>query len=215
VKKISPSKISFGFSFVIVGVVFVACFSLVVALLNSDLLGKVSYAKEVSISKVEELRGQEVEKREVNPIGLPVRIIIPKISVNAKLEHVGLTAQGAVGVPKGPVSAAWYNLSSHPGDIGSAIITGHYGRWKSGVFTVFNQLNKLKKGDKVLIEDEKGVSITFIVRELRIYALTEEVSQVFSANDTKAHLNLITCAGIWNPLLKSYPKRLVVFTERE
>lgn len=145
---------------------------------------------------------------------LPVRIKIPKINVDAILEHVGLTSRGGVDIPEGPVNAAWFKFGPRPGDPGNAIIIGHYG-WKNNIVAVFDNIYKLVKGDKVYIEDEDGKIITFIVRESRSYNPEADSSFVFVSNDDKSHLNLITCEGIWNKALKSYSKRLVVFTDRE
>lgn len=146
---------------------------------------------------------------------LPIRLKIPKIKINATLEQIGLTADGAVGVPKGILNAAWFKESPRPGEGGSAIIDGHFGRWKNGKPAIFNNLYKLRKGDKIYIEDEAGNSTTFIVREFRTYSSNDDVSKVFDLNDNKAHLNLITCEGIWDKISKTYSKRLVIFTDKE
>jgi len=34
-------------------------------------------------------------------------------------------------------------------------------------------------------------------------------------NDGLAHLNLITCIGVWEQITQGYSQRLVVFTDRE
>lgn len=149
------------------------------------------------------------------PAVLPSRLTIPRIKVNAAIESVGLTKDGAIGIPKGPTNVAWFNLGPRPGDIGSAVITGHFGVWKGGLPTVFNNLYKLRKGDKIYIKDKKGTTITFVVRELVTYGENENAPDVFTSNDGKAHLNLITCQGIWNKKRKSYSERLVVFTDAE
>ncbi|MFA5830510.1 MAG: class F sortase [Candidatus Paceibacterota bacterium] len=146
--------------------------------------------------------------------GLPVRLKIPKISIDTTLEYVGLTPEGNVDVPAGPFNAAWYELSPRPGEKGNAIITGHFG-WKNGIPAIFDYLYKLRKGDKIYIEDETGTTTTFIVRESRRYAPSAGSSDVFVSNDERAHLNLITCEGIWNKTEKSYSKRLVVFADKE
>lgn len=148
-----------------------------------------------------------------NP-GLPVRLKIPRLYVNSAIEYVGLTPDGAVGVPTGPVNAAWFNLGPHPGQKGSAVIVGHYG-WKNGIPAVFDNLSKVRKGDKVYVQDASGATITFVVREVRTYGQNEDATAVFTASDGKAHLNLITCSGVWNKAQKSYSTRLVVFTDRE
>ena len=146
--------------------------------------------------------------------GLPVRLKIPKINVDAKFETVGLTAQGAVDVPKDFTDVAWYNLSPIPGETGSAIITGHYG-FKDGRPSAFDNLHKVRVGDKLYVEDAKGNSISFVVREIRRYDQNSSALAVFNQKDEGAHLNLITCEGTWDKDLKSYSSRLVIFTDRE
>ena len=150
----------------------------------------------------------------VADIGLPVRLSIPSLDINVALEYVGLTLQGEMDVPKGKDNAGWYNLGPRPGENGSAVIDGHYGVWKNGKVAVFNNLYKLRKGDVLNVRDENGTIIPFVVRESRIYQQDEDVPDVFKSNDGKSHLNLITCQGIWNKFKKSYPERLVIFTDR-
>jgi LPXTG-site transpeptidase (sortase) family protein len=144
----------------------------------------------------------------------PVHLKIPKINVSATIESVGLTPDGAMDVPKGPADVAWFNQGVRPGEIGSAVISGHYG-WKNGIPAVFDNLDRLNKGDKIYIEDEKGATTTFAVRESVIYGENQAATNVFSSSDGLAHLNLITCDGIWDGTKKSYSDRLVVFTDME
>lgn len=145
----------------------------------------------------------------------PVRLKIPNINVNATIEQVNLTSSGAVGVPKGIANVGWFNLGPRPGEKGNSIIVGHYGWYKNGTPAVFNNINKLKPGDKIYVQDGKGATITFVVRELKTFDSSEDASGVFSLDDGKAHLNLITCEGIWDKTQKTYSNRLVVFTDKE
>jgi LPXTG-site transpeptidase (sortase) family protein len=154
------------------------------------------------------------KQEKVNP-GLPVRLKIPKINVDAVVEYVGLTSQGDMGAPKGPDGVAWYKLGPRPGDNGSAVMAGHYGRWKNGQGSVFDNLSKLIKGDNLYVIDEKGATTTFVVRELRTYNPNDDHAEVFISKDGKAHLSLITCEGVWNEAQKTYSNRLVVFTDKE
>ena len=50
---------------------------------------------------------------------------------------------------------------------------------------------------------------------IKKYDPNADAKDVFNLNDGKAHLNLITCVGIWNKIKKSRSERLVVFTDRE
>ncbi len=145
----------------------------------------------------------------------PLRLKIPKLKINAAMESVGLTPRGAMDVPKNPAHAGWFNLGVRPGDIGSAVIAGHYGRWKNGQGSIFDNLYKLKPGDKIYIEDARGETTTFIVREARKYNAQADASDIFFSSDGKAHLNLITCAGAYNRITRTFPNRLIVFTDKE
>lgn len=78
---------------------------------------------------------------------------------------------------------------------------------------MFNTLNTLVTGDKISIVDDKGATISFIVRETKIYKLDADASNVFYSTDGKSHLNLVTC--IQDKVTKKYPNRLVVFTDKE
>lgn len=146
--------------------------------------------------------------------GLPVRLTIPVIGVDVAIEYVGVTPLGAMDAPKGPQNVAWFQFGPRPGETGSAVIAGHYG-WKDNIPAVFDELSKLQKGDTISVRDERGVLTTFVVRDSRLLGENEDASSVFTSNDGKAHLNLITCEGVWNATTKSYSKRLVVFADKE
>ncbi|MFZ2049238.1 MAG: class F sortase [Minisyncoccia bacterium] len=141
------------------------------------------------------------------------RLIIQKIKVNAYIEQMGLTKAGAMDSPVGPTNAGWYKFGPKPGSIGSAVIDGHFG-WKDNIPAVFDNLSKLKVGDKIQVIDESNKTITFIVTKTKVLANNADATEVFSSTDGKAHLNLITCSGSWNITTKNRPSRLVVFTDK-
>ena len=184
---------------IIGGAIVVAFFVIVIFLPNDTTIGgaKSMASVDQAISKV-----------------LPVRLKIPVINVDAAIEPVGLTPDGAMAAPEGPALVAWFNLGTRPGENGSAVIDGHSG-WKDGIPAVFDTLHSLQKGDKIYVEDEKGSTTTFVVRELRTLGAKEDATSVFSSSDGKAHLNLITCEGIWDEITKSSSQRLIVFTDKE
>ena len=145
-------------------------------------------------------------------VGRPRRLEIPSIKVDAVVDDTGLTDQGAMGIPVGPTTTAWFSPGPRPGEIGSAVIDGHYG-WVGGVPAVFDRLQEVLPGAKILIHDEAGKIITFTVREIQTYTLHQGTTEIFRSTDGRSHLNLITCEGAWNAATKSYPKRLVVFAD--
>lgn len=146
------------------------------------------------------------------PIGVPVRIVISRIAVDAAIEHVALAKDGSMDVPKDPMDAGWYEPGPRPGEPGSAVIAGHVD-WFKGATGVFANLHKVKPGDVITIQDEAGAPRAFVVREIRTYGAAADAMDVFTSTDGRAHLNLITCGGTWDKKTKQYTKRLIVFTD--
>jgi LPXTG-site transpeptidase (sortase) family protein len=204
-EKSMQSKISLKWLLIILGIETIVCFSTIAFFLTFALNNQSSYAKSVLSTGNQALQ---------NTSELPIRLTIPKINVDADIKYVGLTPQGAMAVPAGPMDTAWFDLGPYPGEDGSAVIAGHEG-WKDGIQAVFDDLYQLHIGDKVYVEDKKGTITTFVVRSIETYDQNGNASDVFSSNDGKAHLNLITCEGTWNAAQKSYSNRLVVFTDME
>lgn len=147
-------------------------------------------------------------------IVFPISLNIPKIQVHTSIIPIGLTPNGDMDMPEGFSNVWWYRHWTYLGNRGTAVIAGHYGILKNGTIAVFNNLSKLEKGDLLSIQDKNGTTITFIVRESRIYAQNDETLSVFFSNDWGTHLNLITCQGIWNNVSKNYANRLVIFTDK-
>lgn len=146
--------------------------------------------------------------------GLPVHLKIPILDIDSNIEYVGFTDDNAMDVPKNQDDVAWLKFGQRPGEVGTAIIAGHYG-WQNSRSSVFDNLHTLRPGDKLYTEDESGKIISFVVRENRRYNPDIDAVSVFSSNDGKSHLNLITCEGNWDKLKNSYPKRLVIFADKE
>lgn len=146
------------------------------------------------------------------PRGLPVRLKIPSINVDTAIEDAKITPDGRMDVPEGSVNVAWFALGPRPGQIGSAVIGGHFGI-KDGVPFVFYDLDKLKSGDRVYVVDDNDNTLTFEVRTIRLFDRDADATSVFLSNDGLSHLNVITCEGIWNMVDDSYPDRRVVFTD--
>lgn len=154
-----------------------------------------------------------VQVIEQTAFGLPINLIIPSINVSSTVEYVGLTPDGAMDVPKNQNNVAWLEIGTRPGENGTAVIDGHYG-WKDKNPSVFDNLYKLRPGDEILIKDDKGEDIYFVVREMKRYSPGANAKAVFISDDNKSHLNLITCEGAWNKDSKSYSTRLVIFTDK-
>jgi LPXTG-site transpeptidase (sortase) family protein len=145
-------------------------------------------------------------------IQVPLKLTIDSLAIDAVINPVGLTPEGDMDIDENPAQTAWYKLGPKPGEQGSAVIAGHYG-WKNGIPSVFNDLNKLIKGDEISIYDKYGQTKTFVVSKTAVYAPDQDASNVFRSNDGKAHLNLVTCQGSWNASAHTYSERLIIFSD--
>lgn len=169
----------------------------------------------VNLNPVEVVRAPiAVSSKNETTINLPLRIKIPTINVDAVIYYTGITANGAMDIKQDPNKTAWYNLGPRPGENGSAVIAGHYG-WSNGQGSVFNGLHTLNKGDKIATVDVLGIDTNFIVRDIKRYDPDADASDIFTSNDGKSHLNLVTCDGTWDNNKNTYSDRLVVFADKE
>ncbi len=165
------------------------------------------YDKKVEVDRI--------SKSSVN-IG-PARIEIPSIGVDAKIENISITPLGVMGTPDSYENAGWYNLGPRPGERGTAIIDGHFG-WSDGLPAVFDDLHKLKIGEKIYTVDTEGALTIFVVRGSQVYRNSDNIDEAlgkFALNDDGRHLALITCGGVWDNKTQTYSERLVVYADKE
>src|SRR3989338_10357187 len=142
---------------------------------------------------------------------VPSRLRIPSLGINAKIEPVGVRADGAMATPSNFDNVAWYSPGGRPGGQGSAVFAGHVNNalLKSGVF---ERLSQIKKGDYITVEDAAGKTLVYKVSSVEEYQPDAPTDALF-ATAGPSRLVLITCDGDWVPSARSYDKRLVVIAE--
>lgn len=158
-----------------------------------------------------QLEAQAVALRD-EQIGLPARLRIPSIEVDAAVQHVGINAKGNMATPSNFKDVAWYKYGPAPGASGSAVVAGHLDNGL-GRPAVFWRLRDLQAGDTIEVTGEDGVIRRFVVTGAQIYPYKNvPTGEIFDPSGN-ARLALITCAGTWIPKEKTYDQRLVVFAE--
>ena len=146
-----------------------------------------------------------IRSSEVAP---PKLLRFPAVGIEADFEYVGLTPEGAMGVPNHPDRVAWFQLGPMPGQPGNAVIAGHVD-W-AGKVRAFWWLNRLEPGDIVEIVDENGRSYSFSIQWKRLFdAANAPVRDIFASSNTP-EITLITCGGAFDHQTKQYLSRLVV-----
>jgi len=142
---------------------------------------------------------------------LPARLRIPSLGVNARVESVGIKADGTMGTPQDFKNVSWYSLGAKPGGEGSTVFAGHVNNAlaQSGVF---EQLSQIKKGDYITVADDAGRSKIYKVVTIEEYAANAPTEALFATRGQE-QLVLITCDGEWIPSARTFDKRLVVIAK--
>lgn len=137
----------------------------------------------------------------------PVRLLIPAINLDAKIEARGLDSKRSLDTPKDFHDVAWYKLGPRPGDPGNAVMNGHVNWWTGDA--VFTHLARLRAGDEVRVVRADGGVVVFRVTAKSTVDAKARVASLF-APSAHATLTLITCTGVWNALTQSDTQRLLV-----
>lgn len=154
---------------------------------------------------------QSSGKLQASALVQPVRLIIPRIGVDTSIEPVGRTATGAMDVPSGPDTVAWYEPGVLPGRPGNSVIAGHLDSQTGPA--VFWNVTLLKAGDTLGVKMSDGKTLQFTVKRIARYKENNApLDQIFGYKE-QAGLNLITCGGFFDNQTRNYDERVVVFTE--
>ena len=150
--------------------------------------------------------------RGYRPTPLPVRLEIPAIGVDTRLQRLGRAGDGTVDVPSGPGQwdeAGWYEEGTRPGDPGSAVILGHVDS-KAGP-AVFYRLRLLRRGDRVEVFRAGGSRITFIVDRIEQYDKRRFPTADVYYPTLRPMLRLVTCGGPFDDTADHYTQNVIVF----
>jgi LPXTG-site transpeptidase (sortase) family protein len=142
--------------------------------------------------------------------GLPVRLRIPAIDVDAPIEHVGLKDNNEMDVPKIARDVAWFKYGPLPGQVGNAVINGHLDQATSKA--VFFKLRQLIVGDEMVVTYSNGDEYVFVVDEKSRYGVESSPMGLITGPTNERRMNLITCDGAWDRGAANYSQRLVIFT---
>lgn len=151
----------------------------------------------------------------------PMRLVIPRIGLDAGILALGPAENGAMqapqrGGPQDPIwgEVYWWKVGAIPGQTGNAVIAGHVNR-PDGSPSTFTHLDKLYVGDSIEVQTAGGQTLLFRVTEKATPS-----TYVRGSNDPtmgrifgpalESQLNLITCWGQWDG--KEYDQRLVIYS---
>ncbi|MET7695744.1 class F sortase [Streptomyces sp. NPDC005483] len=145
------------------------------------------------------------------PRSRPVRLLIPKISVDAPFTDLAIGPTGRLEPPP-PYDTnlvGWHAKGVSPGEAGTAIIAGHVDTATSAA--VFVNLGALKKGDVFHVDRADGRRASFVVDSVETFEKDNFPSRRVYADTARAEVRLITCAGDYDHTARDYKDNLVVF----
>ena len=145
------------------------------------------------------------------PRSAPVRLLIPKISVDAPFTQLAIGPTGQLLPPPAANTnlVGWYADGASPGETGTSIIAGHVDTATSAA--VFAELGELRKGDVFHVDRADGSRASFVVDSAETYPKDDFPSQRVYGDTAQAQVRLITCAGDYDHSVKDYTDNLVVF----
>jgi sortase A len=161
-----------------------------------------SYATSTTIATIVSTRIAHAQEE----AALPTNISIPSIGLDYPIQYMGLDKLDRMDVPTNKKRVGWYKPGTVPGETGSAVLAAH-------VYAAFKNLAKANIGDEVLITDTNGSQLKFIIKEKKVFDLSNmSANELF--NDSRGKLlKLITCSGKKTGDDRGYDKRLVVTAE--
>jgi sortase (surface protein transpeptidase) len=137
----------------------------------------------------------------------PVRLLIPSLHLNARVELLGLDRSGALDTPHNIWNVGWYRGGPSPGAPGDAVIDGHVGL--PGSPLVFSGLARLAIGADVIVVLADGTRSRFRVTGLRSWPANSRPRGLFNRAGPP-RLSLITCTGKYDGGTQTYADRLIV-----
>ncbi|MEZ4728781.1 MAG: class F sortase [Caldilineaceae bacterium] len=145
-------------------------------------------------------------------IAVPLRLIIPKLALDAPIQAVGQDEMGAMLAPTTADAVTWYEQGARPGEVGNAVVAGHLDQ-ADGAPAIFSVIDHLAAGDDVIVQAAAGQRHHFVVLDVVDYPFDRApLSEIFGFT-LHRQLNLITCDGQWDPHRQRYSQRLVVYTQ--
>jgi LPXTG-site transpeptidase (sortase) family protein len=148
------------------------------------------------------------EAGDEDEIVLPVRVLIPGIEVDARVEVLEIVGD-VLQDPTNGEDVAWYKETGRPGEVGNAVIAGHL-NWYNMPEGVFFAINQLREGDEVLVRDTACREFRYLVEWAELIEVAEADMEEITGHSDQALLTLITCGGTWDPAISQYRERTVV-----
>jgi LPXTG-site transpeptidase (sortase) family protein len=142
--------------------------------------------------------------------GIPTRVRIPALNIDAPVDVVALDFANRVEVPEDVQRTGWYRFAANPmTGQGSTVIVGHRDGVRQGAGAFFD-LDKAAIGDRVTVITEDGSPLRYrIVARESFDKGNVPFAELFAVTGSP-RLTLITCGGPFDATTLGYTDNVVV-----
>ena len=147
--------------------------------------------------------------RTYDEVAQPVRLRIPALKVDAKIEKLGLQRDGTIAVPATTDIAGWYEYGPRPGQPGPAVILGHVDS-QAGP-GIFIDLYRARPGTVIRVDRADGSSATYTITQVTKVPKVQFPTDLVYAPTLDPTLRLVTCGGSFDRSRGSYRDNVIAF----
>ncbi len=145
--------------------------------------------------------------------GTPLRLVQPRLGIDAPIVPLGQTDDGAMAAPSDPDTIGWWSLGADASQEGNVVLAGHV-NW-AGRLRVFGRLDQAVPGDVFYLTDASGTEWGYVVIWKRLYdAQSAPLEEIFLPDAPGHQLTLITCGGRYILAAREYLDRIIVRAQR-
>ncbi|WP_433376438.1 class F sortase [Actinoplanes sp. CA-142083] len=147
--------------------------------------------------------------RTYDTVAEPVRLRIPALEVDSKVQRLGLQRDGSIAVPARTDVAGWYEYGPRPGQPGPAVILGHVDSHTGP--GIFIDLYRAKVGTTVRVDRADGSVATFTITKIARVPKVQFPTDLVYAPTLDPTLRLVTCGGSFDRSRRSYRDNVIAF----
>ncbi|MEU4244582.1 class F sortase [Actinoplanes sp. NPDC026619] len=149
--------------------------------------------------------------RTYDAVAAPVRLRIPALGVDSKVQQLGLQPDGTIAVPDRTDVAGWFAPGARPGQPGPAVILGHVD--STGGPGIFIRLATVRPGATVRVDRSDGTSATFRITKVSRVPKVRFPTDLVYAPTLDPTLRLVTCGGSFDRTRGSYRDNVIAFAD--
>lgn len=150
------------------------------------------------------------ERKTSGPASEPTALRVPRVSLEARVQDVGVQGDGTVEIPDDAGQVGWYRFGPAPGTLaGSAVLIGHVDD-RTGDLGAFAKLYGVRKGDDITVAREDAPPVRYEVTAREVVDKDRLPDEVFRRHGRPV-LTLVTCAPPYDRARGGYQRNLLVY----